>query len=79
MALGKKNGYQHLWLKGQATPEKGLAKVSWLNENGRFYTQTSLVNGDESFMFTQIGANDPNWMFVQYSASWCSPCRSLKK
>ncbi|MBU2881717.1 alginate lyase family protein [Psychrosphaera sp. B3R10] len=61
MALGKKNGYQHLWLKGQATPEKGLAKVSWLNENGRFYTQTSLVNGDESFMFTQIGANDPNF------------------
>lgn len=60
-ALGKKNGYQHLWLKGQATPKKGLAKVSWLNENGRFYTQTSLVNGDETFMFTQIGANDPNF------------------
>lgn len=60
-ALGKKNGYQHLWLKGQATPKKGLAKVSWLNENGRFYTQTSLVDGDETFMFTQIGANDPNF------------------
>ena len=24
-----------------------------------FYTQTSLVKGDESFLFTQIGANDP--------------------
>lgn len=60
-ALGQKNGYQHLWLKGQATPEEGLAKVSWLNDNGRFYTQTSLVKGDESFLFTQIGANDPNF------------------
>lgn len=60
-ALGKQFGYQHLWLKGKATPEKGLAKVSWLNENGRFYTQTSLVKGDEAFLFTQIGANDPNF------------------
>lgn len=60
-ALGQKNGYQHLWLKGQATPEEGLAKVSWLNDNGRFYTQTSLVKGDESFLFTQIGANDPHF------------------
>ena len=40
-ALGQNNGYQHLWLKGEATPEAGLAKVSWLNDNGRFYTQTS--------------------------------------
>ncbi|XOV78832.1 MAG: heparinase II/III family protein [Aestuariibacter sp.] len=60
-ALGLKNGYQHLWLKGEGQPEKGLAKVSWLNDNGRFYTQTSIVNGDESFLFTQIGANDPNF------------------
>jgi hypothetical protein len=61
LALGKTNGYQHLWLRGQATPEAGLAKVTWLNDNGRFYTQTSLVKGDESFMFTQIGATDPNF------------------
>ena len=60
-ALGNQNGYQHLWLKGQAKPEKGLAKVSWLNENGRFYTQTSIVEGNESFLFTQLGANDPNF------------------
>ncbi len=60
-ALGDKNGYQHLWLKAQAKPEQGLAKVTWLNDNGRFYTQTSLVKGDESFLFTQIGANDPHF------------------
>lgn len=60
-ALGNQNGYQHLWQRGQATPQQGLAKVSWLNSNGRFYTQSSLVNGEESFLFTQIGANDPNF------------------
>lgn len=60
-AVGEKNGYQHLWLKGQAKPDNGLAKVTWLNSNGRFYTQTSLVDGQESFIFTQIGANDPNF------------------
>lgn len=59
--LGNANGYQHLWLKGKATPAKGLARVTWLNENGRFYTQTSLVNGDEDFLFTQLGASDPNF------------------
>ncbi|MBU2222784.1 MAG: heparinase II/III family protein [Gammaproteobacteria bacterium] len=60
-ALGAKNGYQHLWLKGRGLPDQGLAKVSWLNENGRFYTHTSLVNGQEEFLFTQIGANDPHF------------------
>lgn len=60
-ALGDKNGYQHLWVKGEGKPAKGLAQVQWLNENGRFYTQTSLVSGEESFLFTQIGANDPNF------------------
>ena len=60
-ALGSNNGYQHLWLKAQATPQNGLAKVTWLNDNGRFYTQTSLVSGDEEFLFTQIGANDPHF------------------
>lgn len=61
-ALGTENGYQHLWLKGKSTPSAGLAKVTWLNElNGRFYTQTSLVDGHETFLFTQVGANDPNF------------------
>lgn len=60
-ALGNQNGYQHLWLKGEATPERGLASVSWLNDNGSFYTHTSLTNGDEAFLFTQLGANDPNF------------------
>jgi len=59
--LGKKNGYQHLWLTAQATPEKGLARVTWLNDNGKFYSHTSLVDGNTDVIFTRIGANDPNF------------------
>ena len=57
--LGKANGYQHLWLKAQAQPKAGLSQITWLNENGRFYTSSSLMDGDASLIFTQIGANDP--------------------
>lgn len=61
-ALGKNNGYQHMWLKAQSSPKSGLAKITWLNEdNGRFYTQTSLVDGKSEMLFTQLGANDPNF------------------
>jgi hypothetical protein len=60
-ALGKKNGYQHLWLTGKATPAEGLAKITWLNDNGRFYTQTAIVDGKTEALFTRIGANDPNF------------------
>jgi hypothetical protein len=57
--LGKENGYQHLWLKAQATPKAGLSQITWLNENGSFYTNSSIMDGDSSLIFTQIGANDP--------------------
>lgn len=57
--LGEANGYQHLWKKAQASPAQGLAQVTWLNDNGRFYTSSSIMDGDASFIFTQVGANDP--------------------
>lgn len=57
--LGEKNGYQHLWLKAQAQPISGLSQVTWLNENGRFYTQSTIMDGNTSLLFTQLGANDP--------------------
>lgn len=60
-SLGQKNGYQHLWLTAKSQPEKGLAKITWLNENGKFYTQTAIVDGDTEVLFTRIGANDPNF------------------
>ncbi|WP_425325595.1 heparinase II/III domain-containing protein [Planctobacterium marinum] len=59
--LGNANGYQHLWLKAQGKPYKGLAKVTLLNDNGSFYTLSTLTKGDEQFLFTQIGANDPDF------------------
>lgn len=57
--LGDKNGYQHLWLKAKAQPKAGLSQITWLNENGRFYTHSSIMDGYSSLLFTQIGANDP--------------------
>ena len=59
--LGKNNGYQHLWLTAQATPAKGIAQVTWLNDNGKFYTQTSIADGDTQALFTRLGANDPHF------------------
>ncbi|WP_160151794.1 heparinase II/III family protein [Microbulbifer sp. ALW1] len=60
-ALGTNNGYQHLWLKARGKPDSGLAQVTWLNDNGRFYTQSSLVDGKTELLFTELGANDPNF------------------
>jgi hypothetical protein len=57
--LGKENGYQHLWLKAQAKPKAGLSQITWLNDNGRFYTSSAVMDGDSAIMFTQVGANDP--------------------
>ncbi|WP_232366319.1 heparinase II/III domain-containing protein [Salinimonas sediminis] len=59
-ALGDANGYQHLWLQGEAPFENQPAQVSWLNDNGKFYTLTTApLQG--KVMFTQIGAGDPNF------------------
>ena len=59
--VGEKNGYQHLWLTAQAQPNNGIAQITWLNDNGRFYTQSSIVDGDTQILFTRLGANDPNF------------------
>ncbi|MGO2477147.1 MAG: heparinase II/III domain-containing protein [Pseudoalteromonas sp.] len=66
--LGTKAGYEHLWLTASAKPETDLAKVTWLNDNNHFYTQTSLLNQPTSFLFTQTGANDPDFNLRQQSA-----------
>lgn len=60
-ALGSENGYQHLWQKSQATPAKGMAQITWLNDSGHFYTQSSAADGNTQIILTQIGANDPNF------------------
>ena len=78
-ALGQHHGYQHLWLLATANLTthsmlNRLAKITWLNNNGRFYTLSTLVNAnssqhnDEQMLFTQLGANDPNMNLRQQQA-----------
>lgn len=74
--LGSANGYQHLWLLATANlaqdnPNDTLARVTWLNDNGRFYSHSTLVstNGKhQQMLFTQLGANDPNMNLRQQPA-----------
>jgi hypothetical protein len=58
-ALGKNNGYQHLWLKGKGKSETGMAQVTFLTNN-RFYTLSALTDKNTEILFTSIGANDPD-------------------
>nr|QPF71238.1 alginate lyase [Microbulbifer sp.] len=60
-ALGKNNGYQHLWLKARGKPDAGLAQITWLNDNGRFYTHSTIADGRTELLFTELGANDPEF------------------
>ncbi|MCK8523408.1 heparinase II/III family protein [Aquimarina sp. D1M17] len=60
--LGTKNGYQHLWLQGKGTindPTKTIQNT-WLLAN-TFYTLSTLSHANDEFLFTRIGANDPNF------------------
>lgn len=57
--LGKQNGYQHLWLKAAAKAAMPLSQITWLHDNGRFYSLSTLGKADMKILFTQIGANDP--------------------
>ncbi|MHC1705646.1 MAG: heparinase II/III family protein [Tenuifilaceae bacterium] len=58
--LGKKNGYQHLWLDATGVSTQPIGKFTWLSNN-RFYSVTTLSNDSTIFLFAQIGANDPNF------------------
>jgi len=66
--LGNQGGYEHLWLTASAKPESENAKVTWLNSNGRFYTQTSVADDNTHILFTQTGANDPSFNLRNQSA-----------
>ena len=58
--LGKKNGYQHLYLEGIGKAKEGNSKFSWFNNN-KFYTLTSITTAADDLMLTRIGANDPQF------------------
>ncbi|MCU4674020.1 heparinase II/III family protein [Catenovulum sp. 2E275] len=61
--LGDNNGYQHLWLTAKGQPElnQPISQLTWLNQNGRFYTLSTVNHKNLEFLFTQTGANDPNF------------------
>jgi hypothetical protein len=61
LPLGKENGYQHLWLKAAAQAATPLSQITWLHDNGRFYSLSTRGQADMKILFTQIGANDPNF------------------
>jgi len=57
--LGKKNGFEHLWLEAEAKTI-GTSSFTWLNGE-RYYSITSNTDSATQILFTQIGANDPNY------------------
>lgn len=57
--LGKKNGYQHLWLENKVPiPTTKTAQVTW-KQKGVFHTLSTLVDEKNEVLFVRIGANDP--------------------
>ncbi|OGU81106.1 MAG: hypothetical protein A2W11_08925 [Ignavibacteria bacterium RBG_16_35_7] len=57
--LGSKNGYQHLWLEAEGQSDK-TSSFTWLNGE-RYYSITSNTDKNTQILFTEIGANDPNF------------------
>ncbi len=58
--LGKKNGYQHLYLEAKGNAAAGTTHFSWLDK-GKFYTLTSSTSKADELLFTRLGANDPKF------------------
>ena len=59
--VGIANGYQHLWLRARARVAAGDPfSLTWLTGN-RFYTYTTVALADMDVLFTELGANDPNF------------------
>ena len=59
LPLGAANGYQHLWLRGEAEVDAGeLFSITWLVGN-RFYTYSIQAEEPLQVFFAELGANDP--------------------
>ncbi|GAA6167664.1 alginate lyase family protein [Sessilibacter corallicola] len=59
-ALGKSNGYQHLYLEGKGSAADDNIQFTWLG-NHRYYTLTSVVDQADELLLTRLGANDPKF------------------
>ncbi len=58
--LGYKNGYEYLWKVAASKAVEGLSQVTFLLDS-RFYSVTSSVPKNTEVIFTETGANDPNF------------------
>ena len=59
--LGSDNGYQHMWKRATANAAQGqLFQLTFLNDN-RFYTHSALATAPMELLFTETGANDPDF------------------
>ena len=59
--LGAAHGYEHLWLRSRhAVAEGDSFGFTWLQGN-RFYSVISNIDAPSEALFTQLGANDPNF------------------
>lgn len=58
--LGKKNGYQHLYLEATGNANSDNAKFAWL-DNGKFYTLTTVTDKKDQILLARVGANDPDF------------------
>lgn len=59
--LGTDHGYQHLWKRAVAKVDEGeVFQLTFLNGN-RFYTHSALATAPMEFIFTETGANDPEF------------------
>jgi oligo-alginate lyase len=59
-ALGKANGYQHLYLEGQGKAVAPSSQFSWLNA-GSYFTLTMATQATDQILLTRLGANDPDF------------------
>ncbi|MBR8537222.1 alginate lyase family protein [Carboxylicivirga sediminis] len=59
-AMGKNDGYQHLWQTAEGLMTEGTNRFVWLNED-RFYTLTTEAQTNDKLLLTRIGAGDPEF------------------
>jgi len=59
-ALGDDHGYQYLWKRGVGKAQSVLPQITWIN-GPYFYTASYAKSDNQEFIFTLLGANDPDF------------------
>ncbi|GAA0877448.1 hypothetical protein GCM10009119_04160 [Algoriphagus jejuensis] len=59
-ALGKENGYEHLWNLAQGKADAKLSQFTWLLKD-RFYTWSTKTDISDELIMAELGANDPDF------------------